>query len=194
MVIRTLLQAGDPLLSEKNIPVTSFKSLKVQQVIENLIDTMYEFDLIGISAPQIGENYRIFVTHARATKARAIAKEDELRVYINPRIKKASKELITLYEGCGSVQQSSVFGPVTRPTEIEVIATDKKRKKFSLTCDGILARVILHEYDHLQNTLFTQKQDPDTSLLTADDYISTIKNSADHQQASTITKIEYKLL
>ena len=194
MVIRKLLQSGDPILQAKNNPITSFKSLKIKQVIENLIDTMYEEDLIGIAAPQIGENVRIFVTHVRNTKARNVGKEDKLRIYINPRIKHTSKEQSILYEGCGSIYEGNIFGPVVRSKEIEVVAIDRHRKKFSLTCDGILARVVLHEYDHLQGIEFTRKVEDEKKLISKEQYIQDIKTSQQQISASIINKIEYKVL
>src|SRR3989344_8561521 len=113
----TIIQAGDPRLKSKNKPISNIKSTKTQKLVKDLIQTMYKTDLIGIAAPQIGENWMIFVTEPRATKARKGAKAitDKLRVYINPKFVFKSKKESIIYEGCGSI---SDFGPVSRPEEV----------------------------------------------------------------------------
>jgi len=62
-----------------------------------------------------------------------------------------------VYEGCGSVAHGELFAPVKRPKTITVEAYDKKGQKFRLVCDGLLGRVIQHEYDHLSGIEFTEK-------------------------------------
>ena len=142
MAIRPVIQAGHASLKKKNKLIKNFSSPDVKKLIKDLKDTMYETDLVGIAAPQIAKNYMVFVTHPRNTKSRKLFKEDILRVYINPKIKKFSKRKIVIYEGCGSVVNGQIFGPVLRAKEIEIEAFDEDGNKFSLTCDGLLARVI----------------------------------------------------
>ena len=194
MVIRNLAQSGDTQLYAKNIPITSFKSLKIQQLIENLVDTMHDKNLIGLAAPQIRENYLIFVTHVRNTSVRTGTTDDGVRVFINPRITFLSSEKHIIYEGCGSIQEAQAFGPVERSKEIEVTAYDKNRKKISLRCDGLLARVILHEIDHLAGVLFTQKISNNERLLSTDEYTDQIKDSHSQKTAALVALCEYKEL
>ena len=153
---------------------------------------MYETGLNGIAAPQIAENYSIFITHARNTKSRNLGKEDELRIFINPKLTYISKETSTIYEGCGSVCDTHLFGPVERPKEITVDALDEEGNTFSLTCDGILARVILHELDHLQGIEFIQIIKDYKQMISQEYYVKNIKNSKEQIAASIITKIDYK--
>lgn len=94
--------------------------------------------LIGIAAPQIAENYTVFVTHPRNTKTRNLGIVDKFRVYINPKITFFSDDQIIIYEGCGCVPD--LFGPVLRAKEIEIEAYNEKNKKYKLRCDGILSR------------------------------------------------------
>ncbi len=192
MAIRKVIQAGHPSLKAKNKTITSYSSKKIKQLIIDLTDTMYEIGLIGIAAPQVAENYMIFVTHARNTKARNLGKEDKLRIFINPKLTKLSKEKVIIYEGCGSVSEATLFGPVERSKEIKIDAFDEKGDKFSITCDGILARVILHEYDHLQGIEFIQKVEDYNQIISEDYYVKDIKNTHIQKSASIITKIEYK--
>ncbi len=155
---------------------------------------MYKADLVGIAAPQIGENYMIFLTHPRATKARAKNKntEDKLRVFINPRNTFQSKEKSLIYEGCGSI--GDIFGPVIRPKELEVEAYDEKGVKFALRADGILARIIFHEMDHLSGVEFIQKVSDYGKIVTKKHYRKNIRNSNLQKKNSKITKLEYKFV
>src|SRR3989344_3321647 len=118
MTIRQSIQLGDPRLKAKNKAILDFADSTFKHVVRDLVDTMHQLDLIGMAAPQIGENYLIFVTEPRKTKVRPADQSDKLRVYINPKIVYTSKENSILYEGCGSVvkdRESTIFGPVNRP-------------------------------------------------------------------------------
>ena len=92
MSIRKTIQIGDPKLHAKNEIVKDFRSKKVKRVIKDLVDTMLENGLVGMAAPQIAENYKIFVTEPRETKTRKAENTDTLRVFINPKIIEFSKK------------------------------------------------------------------------------------------------------
>lgn len=188
MSVRQTLQIGDPRLKAENKMVTDFRDPVVRQVIADLVDTMHENELIGMAAQQIGENWKIFVTEPRETASRPADQADELRVYINPTIVDSSVEENIIYEGCGSVLNGALFGPVKRPREITIEAYDKNENKFRLCCDGILARVIQHEYDHLLGIEFTEKVFDYKKLMTADFYRATVKMEPGHIEAQKITK------
>jgi peptide deformylase len=191
MAIKKLIQAGDKRLKAKNKLIKDIRSPKTKKLLKDMIDTMYKEELIGIAAPQIGQNYSVFVTHPRKTKSRKLEKIDILRIYINPKLIYSSKEENLIYEGCGSV---SDFGPVLRPKEVKVAAIDEKGQKFSLRTDGILARVIQHEMDHLNGIEFIQKVSDYSKILVKEHYIKQIRNSPLQKKNSVITKIEYKAL
>ena len=194
MAVKKVIQAGDPRLKTKNKIVSNHKSSKIQKLIKDLISTNKSADLIGIASTQIGENYMVFVTHCINTKARKLGKTDKLRIYINPIITYYSKKENIIYEGCGSVAKGAIFGPVIRPEEVEVEAIDEKGQKFRLKTDGILARVIQHEYDHLNGIEFIQKVSDYSKIIVHDHYRKNIKNSNLQKKNSLITKIDYKLL
>ena len=194
MAVRKTIQIGDPRLKAENVVVKIFNDLKVKKVIEDLKDTMIKNDLIGMAAPQIGYNYKIFITQPRKTKARKLPKGDKLRIYINPKIVKFSKEQNIIYEGCGSVLNGNLFGPVKRPQEITVEAYNEKGGRFQIRCDGILARVIQHENDHMVGIEFTEKIIDYKKLVAREFYIKTVRNSEEQIQASNITIVEYKKL
>jgi peptide deformylase len=188
---RETIQIGHPALKATNSEITDFRSEKVKQLIQDLIDTMYEAKLIGIAAPQIAENFRIFITEPRETPVRPADQSDILRVYINPKIIELSNEDSIIYEGCGSVLNGQLFGPVKRPKLVTVEAYNENGKKFRFTADGILGRVIQHEYDHLEGVEFTEKVTDYKKLMHVDFYIKNIKSSPEQIEASKITKKEY---
>lgn len=194
MTVKKIIEIGHRVLKLENQPITDFNSPPLKKLVRDLTDTMKDVDLIGIAAPQIGKNYKVFLTQPRKTNARNLGKSDVLRVYINPQITFMSKETNLIYEGCGCVPKSSIFGPVIRPQEIEIEAFDINGTKFSLRCDGILARVIQHEYDHLKGVEFLEKVTDNRKMMSWNIYRKDIRNSKAQKAASLITKIEYKKL
>lgn len=169
MIIRKVIQVGNPLLNRKTKLVADFKSKETKRVITNLTDSLRHHDLIGMAANQIGEKLRIFVTEVRRTKYRKHKKE-KLRVYINPKIVWASKKQVVIYEGCGSVAYSKLFAPVKRPEKIIIEAFDERGNKFSLKATGLLSRVIQHEYDHLNGIAFTEKISDHRKIMSSEEY------------------------
>src|SRR3989344_7061312 len=117
MAVRKIIQIGHPSLRARNKTI-NFNSSKLKKLIKDLKDTMYKTNLVGIAAPQINENYMVFLTHPRSTKTRKLFKEDVCRIYINPKIVSSSKQQVNVYEGCGSVANGELFGPVLRSREI----------------------------------------------------------------------------
>ena len=194
MIVRKVIMAGDSRLKAKNKLVADYKSPKIQKLIRELIVTNKKAGLIGIAANQIGENYMVFITYPRTTKSRSFGKQDKLRVYINPKMTYRSQKQNIIYEGCGSVADGAIFGPVSRSQEIEIEAIDEKGQKFSLRTDGILARVIQHEYDHLQGIEFIQKVSDYSKIIVQAHYRKNIRNSFFQKKNSLITKIDYKAL
>jgi peptide deformylase len=194
MAVRKVIMAGDPRLKAKNQSVKDFKSPNVQKLIKDLVQTMHKTDLIGIAASQIGENHMVFVTEPRKTKSRSLKETDKLRVYINPKITYQSEKKNIIYEGCGSVADGAIFGPVSRSEEVEVQAIDANGQKFSLRANGILGRVIQHELDHLQGIEFIQKISDYSKIVVQVYYRKNIRNSKLQKKNSSITKIEYKTL
>ena len=186
---------GDPRLKATNKEVADITDPKTKQIIEDLVDTMHAVGLVGMAAPQIGENYKIFVTEPRETPIRPIDQADELRVYINPKVTVYSKDEVVIYEGCGSVAKGGIlFGPVKRPREIVIQAQSKDGTKFELTTDGLLSRVIQHEYDHLSGIVFTERVLDYRKMVDLEFYKRDIRDSSEQKQASMITKKEVKIL
>lgn len=190
MATREAIQVGDPRLKAPNKTVDDFNDPTLKRVVDDLVDSMRANELIGMAAPQIGENWRVFVTEPRETKFRTADQTDELRVYINPKIVETSDEQVEIWEGCGSFVHGQLFGPVTRPKTITIEASDLTGKRFRLVCDGILARVIQHEYDHLDGVEFIEKVTDLRRLKNADFYIKDIKGTPEAAAAAIITRKE----
>lgn len=137
-----IITIGDEVLRGKAATVADFDEGLVR-LSEEMITTMHEGDGIGLAAPQVGILKRIFVCHVRG---------DKPRVFINPEIIGTSPEEAEYEEGCLSIP--GVYADVVRPEAIQVQAMNEKGKLFKLDADGLLARVIQHEMDHLKGVLF----------------------------------------
>jgi len=187
MIIKKTPQIGHPILRKKAKPVKNFQAKNIKRAVKNLIDTMRDSDLIGLAAPQLGRSLRIFITEVRKTKYRTNPKQlSKLRVYINPKIIRLSKETSVDYEGCGSVIHAQLFAPVKRPEKVIIEAHNKKGQKFQAEESGLLGRVIQHEYDHLEGILFTDKIDDWEKILSLEEYKKYKERKLKRKKATSI--------
>lgn len=175
MVIKNIIQIGNPVLSQISKPVKDINSKDVKKVIKDLVDSMRYHELVGMAASQIGYKLRIFVTEIRKTPTRDPKFIDKLRVYINPKITWFSKKQVVIYEGCGSVAYGQLFGPVRRPKQVVIEAMGRNGRIFKLKADELLARVIQHEYDHLDGIEFTEKISDIRKIMSKEEYLKKIK-------------------
>lgn len=123
---------------------------EIRQTIVEMLQTMYSNDGIGLAAPQVGINKQLLVIDLEL--------KDENKpplVMINPEVKSAGGDLITSEEGCLSVPE--VFLDVIRPDKVEVVYRDEEGRPQRIVADGLLARVIQHEMDHLNGVLFVDR-------------------------------------
>jgi peptide deformylase len=177
MVVENVVQIGNLILKKKSKKVTDINSEETKRVIEDLVDSMKFYGLVGMAAPQIGTNLNIFVTEIRPTQSRRPDVLDKLRIFINPKIIWKSKKEIIMYEGCGSVANGNLFGPVKRPEKIVIKAINEKDEKIKLKANGLLARIIQHEYDHLVGIEFTEKITDITKIMSKSEYLKMIEKS-----------------
>lgn len=143
MAIRNIREMGDPILNKTCKEVTEVTP-RIRELIEDMLDTMYEANGVGLAAPQVGILKRIVV----------IDVGEEPYVLINPRIIETSGEQ-TGPEGCLSVPGKS--GTVTRPSYVKAEAYDVNMKLFTIEGEELLARAICHELDHLDGHLYVEK-------------------------------------
>ncbi len=147
MTVRKVVKYGTPSLREKSKEVHKI-SKKIQTIVEDLYDTLYATNGVGLAAPQIGESYRIFVIDVGTDP-----KTMNPITFINPKIIK-KEGAVNSYEGCLSFPEA--YTNVRRYKSVKVKALDIKGKPFILEAGegSLLARCIQHENDHLDGILF----------------------------------------
>ncbi len=158
MAVRPIRIYGDPVLREKARPVEQ-TTPALRRLAEDLIDTMVEAEGVGLAAPQVGEPVRIYVVNLRAigpelfldSRGPSLDGEPDYLVLVNPRIVKQEGSQ-TGDEGCLSFPE--LFEKVTRPDVVRVEAADLEGRPLEIEGSGLLARVLIHEFDHLEGTLF----------------------------------------
>ena len=141
MAIRNIRTIGDPVLNKKCKEVKEMTP-RIQELIDDMFDTMYEANGVGLAAPQVGILKRIVVIDTTG---------EDPHVLINPQILKTDGEQ-TGYEGCLSLPGKS--GVVTRPDYVKVRAYDADLKEYELEGTELLARAICHELDHLDGHMY----------------------------------------
>lgn len=144
MAIRNIREIGEEVLTKKCKEVTEMTP-RTRELIQDMLDTMYEANGVGLAAPQVGILKRIVVID--------VTGEDPY-ILINPRIIESSGEQ-TGQEGCLSVPGKA--GNVTRPMYVKAVALDVNMKPFELEGTELLARAICHELDHLEGHLYVEK-------------------------------------
>lgn len=151
MRVLPLSYYGDPILRKVAEPVSEITEA-THQLVEEMIETMDACDGLGLAAPQVHYSIQLFVIRIPIEDAAGDVELGDPMVFINPEISEHSKEKWTVSEGCLSIP--SIHADVTRSKEITVEYTNLEGKKMKERCSGWKARVILHEYDHLQGILF----------------------------------------
>jgi peptide deformylase len=143
-----ILTLGHDLLREKAAPVANIKKdgPRWEKVVQGMLEALKKGKGVGLAGPQIGLMQQIFVVSIEG---------DEPRVFINPSILETSQETAKYEEGCLSVP--GVWADVIRPKTVKVQAWNEKGRAFTIEASGLLARVILHEYDHLEGVLFIDR-------------------------------------
>ena len=144
MAIRNIREIGDEVLNKRCREVTEMTP-RIRELIEDMLETMYEANGVGLAASQVGVLRRIVVIDTVG---------DDPHILINPRIVESSGEQ-TGQEGCLSVPGKT--GQVTRPNYVKVAALDVNMKEFELEGTELLARAICHELDHLDGHLYVEK-------------------------------------
>jgi peptide deformylase len=145
LAIRKIVMHPAEILEQSCKAVVSFDK-KLARILDDMYDTMIEYDGVGLAAPQIGLDARIAIVDI----------DDDFGTIemMNPRIIETSGEQ-TDPEGCLSFP--GLYGEVTRPNYVKIEAFDRKGREYTLEAEGFLARAIQHEIDHLDGILFTTK-------------------------------------
>jgi len=128
------------------------------QLIADLFETMYHSDGLGLAAPQIGKSIRIFVIDGKPAAEDEPALAEFKRAFINPHIIEKSGELVPMTEGCLSIP--GLREEVNRESRIRITYYDETWNYHDEVYEGYAARIIQHEYDHLDGIMFTDKVSP----------------------------------
>lgn len=139
---------GDEVLTKKAEPVRDFGP-DIAELVAGMFDAMRRGKGIGLAGPQVGRSLRIFVTQVEG---------DKPRTFINPEIVLTSRDEVDYEEGCLSLP--GLYFGLLRPESVRMQAWNEKGRPFTTEANGLLARVLLHEYDHLDGVLFIDRLSP----------------------------------
>ena len=143
-----IYKLGEDVLRKKGEPVKEVTD-SMRETFNEMFETMIQAEGVGLAAPQVGISERFFVV---------ISDDDVRRVFVNPQIVATSSDLTDYEEGCLSLPGFNET--IKRPSKVTVQALDENGKPFTLQAEGLLARIIQHENDHLDGILYIDRGDP----------------------------------
>tara|TARA_X000000368_G_scaffold343656_1_gene282301 strand:+ start:1399 stop:1929 length:531 start_codon:yes stop_codon:yes gene_type:complete len=152
MSILKITRLGHPLLFQKSKPVNDVKSKEIKKIILDMTETMLDAEGIGLAAPQVHIDKQIIIF-----RNQELEKEKEIKItaLINPKISKVSDETDNEWEGCLSIP--GMLGLVKRFSKIKYEGYDIGGNFIQKTVDGLHARVVQHEYDHLRGIMYINR-------------------------------------
>jgi peptide deformylase len=172
MSILKVARIGHPVVraAAKPVPKEAFRDRLFQKLIDDMQQTMYEYEGVGLAGPQVHESWRLAVIEVPASDERARA-EVPFMVLVNPVVTPLGDERESAWEGCLSVPD--LRGVVPRWKRLKLDALDREGKPYSLEASDFFARVIQHECDHLDGNVYLDRMADMRSL-------SFIKEFEDH--------------
>ena len=164
MAILKVARLGHPVIRTpaQAVPKETIASPPIQQLLDDMIETMHEYEGVGLAAPQVHVSKQVAVIEAQHNRRYPGEGPIPLTVLINPKILSASKKPLEDWEGCLSI--NDFRGRVPRAESLEVEAYNRKGEKVKFHAHGFFARVIQHECDHLAGKVFLDRM-PDLSTL-----------------------------
>ncbi len=174
MAILKVARMGHPVLRARARPIDpgAINSSRVQQLIDDMFETMHEYQGVGLAAPQVHESVRLFVAGFAPEEDEAEegsrAQGVPMMALINPEITPLSQETVEDWEGCLSIPD--IRGRVRRTRQILVRAYDRRGKRVEMKAAGFTARVIQHETDHLDGVLFLDRMQSFETLTFLDEF------------------------
>jgi peptide deformylase len=168
MSILKVARMGHPALRAKARALDrgEIRSAAIQQLIDDMLETMAEYHGVGLAAPQVHQELRLFVASLDAGDDREAPAEPF--VVINPEITVVGSDMVEDWEGCLSIPD--IRGRVPRAREIKMRAVDRKGERLQLSAHDFPARVVQHETDHLDGILFFDRMRTFESLTFLDEY------------------------
>lgn len=168
MSILKVARMGHPVLREvaRKVEPAELKSPAFQKLIDDMIETMKEYEGIGLAAPQVHEGVRLAIIGI--DDGRGEGRKIRILPVINPEITPIGKQVAEDWEGCLSLPK--LRGRVTRPNQVQVKALDRKGNKIEFDLEGYPARVAQHETDHLDGVLFIDRMKSFETLCYIEEY------------------------
>lgn len=186
-MIYPIVAYGDPILRKVTLPLEK-EELDLKKLSENLFETMHDASGVGLAAPQVGLNIRVFVVDGTAMNEGEKEEDKDLslegfkKMFINPQVLEESGEPWAFEEGCLSIP--GIRGDVFRPERVRIRYRDLDWNELEEEYDGMAARIIQHEYDHLEGKLFT-------------DYLPTLRKQLLKRKLNDIAKgivdVDYRM-
>jgi peptide deformylase len=157
MAILKVAQLGNPILRQKSseVPLDHLQSDAFQRLLEDMVETMREYGGVGLAAPQIHQNLRVFVMEVAANPRYPDRDAFPLTFVVNPRVTSHQDATEDAWEGCLSVP--GIRGKVPRLERIELEAQERNGELFRRSLQGFPARVVQHEVDHLDGLIFIDR-------------------------------------
>lgn len=148
---------GDPVLRKKAVDISADYP-ELETLIQNMFDTMHGANGIGLAAPQIGLSIRLFIIDASTYDENDVQLKDLKKVFLNPKILEESGEKWDFNEGCLSIPD--IREDISRHKNLTISYYNQNWEHLEETYTGLAARIIQHEYDHIEGKLFTDKLSP----------------------------------
>jgi peptide deformylase len=165
-------ELGNPILREKAKHVDNIGDEYIQNLIDNLTETVKAVNGVGIAAPQVNESYQIFIIYSHPNPRYPDAPKKEPIEVINPKIISRSDEMVKDWEGCLSIPGIRGLVPRHKSIFVEYMTRDRDKKTEEL--EDFIARIFQHEYDHLNGILFLERLDSVNDMITEKEYIKLI--------------------
>ncbi len=171
MSILKIARLGHPILRKTAIEVANEKipSPEIQRLIDDMIDTMREYDGVGLAAPQVHQSLRIAVVESLNNPRYPAAPNIPLTILINPKFSHMSEEMTEGWESCLSIDDFR--GKVPRARELKVSAFDRTGEKIFLEASDFFAVVLQHEMDHLNGMVYLDRMKDMKTLAHMKEYI-----------------------
>jgi peptide deformylase len=162
-VILKVARIGHPAVRARaeDVPADRVRSRALQRLIDDMVETMHEYDGVGLAAPQVHVGLRLAVIEISSDDDRA-REAVPLTVLVNPKVRPLGKERVEGWEGCLSIP--GLRGTVPRHQRLELRALDRQGKPFRVEAEDFFARVIQHECDHLDGSVYLDRMKEMTSL------------------------------
>lgn len=166
--LRQIAQLGQPILRQRAQEVSTIHDPAFQTLIDDMIATCIDVDGVGLAAPQVYESLRLMIIASRPSKRYPKAPTMEPLAVINPTITTQSEEMEKDWEGCLSIP--GIRGQVPRSTSVTVSYQTRDGEAKTETFTDFLARIFLHEYDHLEGITFLERVESTRDLITEKEY------------------------